>query len=441
MTRNGRLNLDLTFMALNTTTSRHMGMTIREHRLDVPWDHDNPQETFELYARELIADGGEDFPALIYFQGGPGCPAPRPETRSGLIGEALKHYRVILLDQRGTGRSARIDGSNVRGDLLHLLRQEHIVRDAEALRRALELKSWSLFGQSFGGFCITTYESMYPEAIDVAYLTGGLPSLFDDADALYRSTFSKLAYRHEQFYREYDWAETRIREVCHHLDQSDERLIPGERLSSRRLRTIGINLGRGTGFHTLAYLFEDPFHQVKGEKRLKTDFLHTVGHHVSFAQTPLYAAIHESIYGGLGVNSSAPTAWAAHRIREEVPGFEEAADPRSSEPFYLTGEHIFPWQFDEDPALQPFKASAEALAHRSWAASPYDPSVLADSSSSAAAAIYLDDMFVPFEQSIQAAHTYRDLRPYVTNLHQHDGIRADGAGIFAKLRSLLLDHD
>ncbi|AZA11914.1 alpha/beta fold hydrolase [Corynebacterium gerontici] len=427
-------------MTLLTSTSKHFGLTIKEHRLPVPWDHEQPGETFELFARELVPTGGEDLPVLVYLQGGPGFPSPRPLGDNGLIGEALKHFRVLLLDQRGTGRSARIDDRNLRTDLLHLLRQEHIVRDAELLREALELKTWSLFGQSFGGFCITTYQSMFPESIDRAFLTGGLPGLYEHVDDIYRTTFDKLRRRHELFYREYPWADDRIREICHHLDNSAESLPTGERLSSRRFRTIGMNLGRGVGFHSLAYLLEDPFTAAKGEKRLKTDFLNNVGQQVSFAGAPLYAAIHESIYGGLGVNASVPTGWAAHRVREEIPGFEELADPSGDAPFYLTGEHIFPWQFDEDPSLHGFKEAADTLAERAWDASPYDPSALKERSSLSAAAIYLDDIFVPFEQSRQTAETYRDLRPFVTNLHQHDGIGAGGAAIFAQLLDLANDH-
>ena len=205
----------------------------------------------------------------------------------------------------------------------------------------------------------------------------------------------------------------------------------GERLSSRRFRTIGIELGRGTGFDNLAYLLEEPFRTVGGEKRLRSDFLHTVGSRVSFQAGPLYAAIHESIYGGVGGQSV--TGWAAHRIREEFPEFAEGGT-------WLTGEHTFPWQFDEDPALRPFKEGAEGLAAHEWSNSPYDAAVLADVPLIAAAAVYLDDVFVPFEDSLATGETYRDLRPMVTNRFQHNGITEDGAGILGELFRLADEH-
>ena len=219
--------------------------------------------------------------------------------------------------------------------------------------------------------------------------------------------------------------------MCAHLDHSDELLPTGERLSSRRLRTIGIELGRDRGFDTLAYLFEDPFVTVKGEKKLRSDFLNSVGSRVSFEQGPLYAVVHESIYGG---TVPGPTNWSAHRIREDKPGFEEHADPTDmTRPFYLTGEHIFPWQFEEDPALRPFIDAAHTLAAKDDWRSLYDKNSLGHGPAVAAAAIYVDDVFVPFEHSMNTARVFRDLRPFITNAFQHDGIHWGSQEIITRL--------
>ncbi|QFQ03345.1 Proline iminopeptidase [Corynebacterium urogenitale] len=252
------------------TATTRFGHRIIEHTLEVPWDYSNPAHgTFELFAREVVPAGADDRPAIVWLQGGPGFPAPRPLGADGLFGEALNDYRWILLDQRGTGRSHRIDGASPAEDLtaerLSQLRQDNIVRDAEELRKYLNIEKWSLFGQSFGGFCITAYLSMFPDSVERAFLTGGLPTLDKGADELYRSTYTKLAYRHEQFLRQFPWAEQRIREICAHLDNSDERLPTGERLSSRRFRTVGIELGRGTGFDAIGYLLPEPGLWVRSE--------------------------------------------------------------------------------------------------------------------------------------------------------------------------------
>ena len=196
-------------MWLKTTSTRHFGHNLREHTLTVPWEPQNPAAgTFELDAREIYADGNEDKPAILYLQGGPGFPSPRPiggagkaagSDFGGVIGKALDEFRFILLDQRGTGRSHRIDSASPDDDLtverLSTLQQDYIVEDAEALRTALGIEKWSLFGQSFGGFCITSYLSRYPDSVEHAYLTGGLPATSVGIDDVYRSTFDKVNTR------------------------------------------------------------------------------------------------------------------------------------------------------------------------------------------------------------------------------------------------------
>ena len=151
---------------------KRFGHTIKEHTLTVPWDYDDPAAgSFELYAREVIPPGGEKYPALLYNQGGPGFPSPRPVGASGLLGKGLERYRWILMDQRGTGRSHRIDELSPAADRTALrlsqLRQENIVRDAERLRAHLGEERWNLFGQSFGGFIITSYASLFLSLIHI----------------------------------------------------------------------------------------------------------------------------------------------------------------------------------------------------------------------------------------------------------------------------------
>lgn len=45
------------------------------------------------------------------------------------------------------------------------------------MRRKLvgEEAKWTVLGQSFGGFCLLTYLSTYPEAVKAGLFTGGLP--------------------------------------------------------------------------------------------------------------------------------------------------------------------------------------------------------------------------------------------------------------------------
>lgn len=206
------------------------------------------------------------------------------------------------------------------------------------------------------------------------------------------------------------------RKTTHALPNTKSRLTP------RRLRTVGVALGREDGFESLARLFEAPFHP---NGRLRTDFLAEVGQRVSFAAAPLYAAIHESIYGGTVPGA---TAWAAERVSRELGGFAPDASPDDPE-FYLTGEHIFPFQFAEDPALQPFAAVAEELAAKEDWANLYSG---LGGGHAAYAAVYTDDIFVPRELSLETADAL-GAEVFETAKYQHDGLRRHGAEVLGTL--------
>lgn len=379
---------------------------------------------FDIFARIV---GEASAPALLYLQGGPGSPAPR-ERHAWIDAALTRGYRVVLLDQRGTGRSSRIDPEGpmlIDAPVLASLRADEIVADAELVRTELGIDRWDVLGQSFGGFCLTHYLGARPGAVRHAFFTGGLPTVTRGVDEVYEATFAKLRARHMEFNERYPAAERMLRDVCRHLEAEEEFLPTGEPLSPRRLRTVGIALGREDGFESLARLFEAPFHT---NGRLRTDFLAEVGERVSFAKAPLYAAVHESIYGG---TVPGPTAWSAQRVSEGLDGFAPGASPNDDD-FFLTGEHIFPFQFEEDPALRPFAEAAEALAAKSdW------PNLYADLNSaageySAYAVVYTDDIFVPRELSLETASAI-GAEVFETARFQHDGLRRHGADVLGTL--------
>ena len=83
------------------------GLFIAEHEFEVPLDHSAPGETITVFAREVADPEGRDRPWLVYLQGGPGHESPRPTGNPrgpGWLERALADFRVLLLDQRGTGR-------------------------------------------------------------------------------------------------------------------------------------------------------------------------------------------------------------------------------------------------------------------------------------------------------------------------------------------------
>ncbi|MFB9377069.1 alpha/beta fold hydrolase [Kineococcus gynurae] len=422
---------------LDTTTTRLDGHTAHAHRLTVPVDRGDPtQGEITVFAREVVRDGGEDRPRLLFLQGGPGNPSPRPDTISGWLDRALEDYRVVLLDQRGTGLSSPQDAQSLAGltpveqaDRLSRFRADAIVADAEALREALGIDRWSLLGQSYGGFCAVTYLSRSPGSLREVFITAGLPGLTNGPDEVYRRTYAQTARRHAEFYARYPDDAALAARIAEHLAGEDERLPTGERLSPRRFRRLGTLLGTTSRFDGLHHLLEDPFTTVGGERRLRSGFLQDVGAELSGARHPLYDVLHESIYV-LGPTTG-PSAWSAERVRAEFPEF--ALD--STGEFRFTAEHVYPWQFEEDPALTPLAEAAELLAHRDLGPL-YDVEALAANEVPVAAAVYVDDLYVPYDLSVETARRIRGTRTFVTNEYHHDGLRLDGRRLLDRLVEL-----
>ena len=409
-------------------TYRHAGLVCTDHTLAVPLDHDRADgPRITLFAREVVAAGNEhrDLPRLLWLQGGPGGRAERPNASGAWLRRALEEYRVVLLDQRGTGRSTPADRTTLAGcddaaDYLAHFRADAVVRDAELLRRALQGdRPWTVLGQSFGGFCTLTYLSHAPEGLELALITGGLPTLTRHADDVYRAAYRRTLAHNERYFARYPDDQKLADAVAAHLAEHEVSMPSGERLSVRRFQTLGLTFGTASNFDSLHYLLETAFVDGPNGPCLSDPFLRGLDATLSFAPRPLYAVLHEPIYAQGG----RATAWAAHRVREEFPEF----DAGSGGPIRFTGEMIYPWQFEEDPALVPLRDAAEQLAHRTDWPALYDPDRLAANEVPVVAAVYHDDMFVDREQALETAERVRGLRPWITNSYAHDGVRADSA--------------
>ena len=93
-----------------TFTTRVPGAVLTEREHIVPLDHARPDgPTISVFSREVADPDGLDRPYLVFLQGGPGIEAARPTAPpTGWMARALHDYRVLLLDQRGTGRSTPV---------------------------------------------------------------------------------------------------------------------------------------------------------------------------------------------------------------------------------------------------------------------------------------------------------------------------------------------
>jgi pimeloyl-ACP methyl ester carboxylesterase len=398
------------------------GLVLTEHEIAVPLDHARPDgETITVFAREVADPEGRDRPLLVYLQGGPGSEAPRPTrlpSSPGWLDRALTEFRVLMLDQRGTGRSTPIGvlpgmTATEQAEYLANFRADAIVRDAEHLRRALGVERWSVLGQSFGGLCVMTYLSIAPEGLREAFVTGGLAPIGARIDDVYRATYPRTLERCRRYYERYPADRERVRALRDRLESDDVRLPSGDRLTPRRLRQLGNLLGMSTGAEDLHYILELPVDSPA--------FRHDVEAALAFARNPLYAVLQEACWADGG-----STRWAAERL---LPAAYQ------DEPELFVGEHVYPWMFEEYGALAPLREVADLLAGREWPRL-YDPDRLAANEVPVAAAIYAEDMYVERAFSEETASLIRGLRPWLTNEYEHNALRADGERVLGRLIDL-----
>lgn len=412
--------------------------TTVDHVFTVPLDHSAPHgPTIQIFAREVVDPrrAGEQLPWLLYLQGGPGGKSPRPSGGSpGWLTQALTTHRVLLLDQRGTGRSTPVTaGAALRfaspGQLAAYLghfRADAIVADAEVIRRELCGDApWETLGQSYGGFITLTYLSQAPEGLRACYVTGGLPGLDATADDVYARTYPRVRERVLDFYARYPGDAPVLRKIADLLTATDVRLPDGDRLTTRRLRTLGLALGMGDGFERIHWLLEESM-DAHGE--LTGTFLHQVMGLTGFVDNPLFVVMQESLFAQ---GASGPTGWAADRALAGFPEFAEDADP-----LLLTGEMMYPWMVREIAGLRPFADAADLLAARANWPALYDRDRLAANAIPLAAIVYHDDMYVDAGLSLRTARAVGATQVWVTNEWEHDGATASGGRVLARLMDM-----
>jgi pimeloyl-ACP methyl ester carboxylesterase len=417
------------------------GTEVVEHTLEVPFDHTQPddQRRLSLFAREFRRTGAADHPVLLYLQGGPGMRALRPPLPAW-VRVALERYRVVMLDQRGTGRSTPVTAGSMGPlladvdaavDYVSMFRADAIVGDAECLREALGVVQWTTLGQSYGGFLTLTYLSEAPASLTRCFISGGLTSPTAPVEEVYALTLAATETMNAA-YNDANRADAQtLLDLVTRVRLDPPALCGGQLLTARLLRQIGGCLGTRTGQEKLHYLLADALvPEPSGGIGLSPSTLADIESLVSFRLEPLYAVLHESIYPGSG-----PTAWAAQRVLSE----QQAAVPPVSddEPPLLLGEITQRWRFDPDevdadPALTPFAVVADRLAAKDDWPPLHDPDRLVANRVPVFATAYLDDMFVPIELSRRATNEIGAVRLEERSDKLHDGLR-DGTEVITDL--------
>jgi pimeloyl-ACP methyl ester carboxylesterase len=408
---------------MTTVTYRAPGATLIEREHVVPLDHAAPNgPTITVFTREVASPDSADKPYLLFLQGGPGGEATRPTAPPTIwMKRALVDYRVLLLDQRGTGRSTPV-GSTIPGDtpqaqaeyLTHF-RADSIVRDSERIRAELiGNERWSVLGQSFGGFTSITYLSIAPHGLREAYITGGLTPIGRTADDVYSITWQRVIGKTKAYFERYPDDRARVNEIFRRLENDDVRLPSGDRLTPERFRMGGLWLGMSDGWEKMHNLLELPF----GSAAFLWD-AETIG--TNFPRNPLYATLHESSYA-----DGVATRWSAARTRP----------PEVSAEGYFAGEHMYPEMFQDYGGLRNHAAAAQILAEHQWPRL-YDADVLRHNEVPVAAAVYTNDLYVDRDFSLETAGAIRGTKVWETAEFEHNGLRADGERVLGTLIDLL----
>jgi proline iminopeptidase len=131
-----------------------------------------PRTTASLYERrEGYVDTGSAFiyyvtighgPALVILHGGPGS---NHEYFLPYLLPLAKHRRLVLIDERGCGRSQRLSDPNQ-------YTLDGMAQDVEAVRIAMNLGKIDLLGHSFGGILAQAVVVNHPASVRRLILAG-----------------------------------------------------------------------------------------------------------------------------------------------------------------------------------------------------------------------------------------------------------------------------
>ena len=271
-----------------------------------------------VFTREVAAPDGRDRPYLVFLQGGPGFEATRPTSPpSGWLARALADFRVLLLDQRGTGRSTPV-GSVIPG-ATPPIRPSTSPTSARTRSCATRTDPRRTRPRAL--------ERARPELrrLHLAHLpvarprgpAGGAdhrrPGAGDEP-AGRRGLHGHLGARTRSqpaLPRAIPGRPRSSRTILGPPRRRGRSPPNGDRLTARRFRQTGMWLGDSAGFERLHHLLELPFGRPA--------FLWDAQQASAWERNPIYATLHESSYADGGA-----TRWSAHRVRPTVRGLRAA---------------------------------------------------------------------------------------------------------------------
>ena len=253
----------------------------------------------------------------------------RPATRADPAGSTapLQDFRVLMLDQRGTGRSTPVHGDEPLDYLSHF-RADTIVRDAELLREALGSPPWSRARPELR-------RPLHPH-LPLARARRPARGVDHRRRAGHRRLRRRRLPRHLGARRSSATGATTTRypedrERVRRSDWLGTQDVAAYATAHRAACALGNLLGMSDGYERLHYILELPPDSPA--------FLHDTDDPLEVARNPIYALLHEACWA-----DGEATNWSAERMQPDV--FEE-------QPELFTAEHILPWVFEEYASLEP----------------------------------------------------------------------------------------
>jgi proline iminopeptidase len=124
--------------------------------------------------------GDPDGKPVVLLHGGPGQ-GTSPRMRRAVD---PRHYRLVLVDQRGCGRSTP-HAADVTTDM-SVNTTEHLIADLELVREHLGIERWLLTGGSWGSTLAFAYAQRHPRRVSEIVLSAITTTRRSEVDWLYR---------------------------------------------------------------------------------------------------------------------------------------------------------------------------------------------------------------------------------------------------------------
>ncbi len=159
--------------------------------------------------------GNPDGRPALFLHGGPGVGISPGYRR--FFDPA--HYRIVLLDQRGAGRST--PHSEIRENTM-----QHIINDLEALKDHLGIEDWIVMGGSWGSILALCYAIQHPDSVAGMIIRGIFLGRQFEIDWLYGSEGAARIYpdEYEKFRAPVGEASDTVAAYCEILNGDDEEL-------------------------------------------------------------------------------------------------------------------------------------------------------------------------------------------------------------------------